>query len=69
MYLMNDNGQIDYYLSAGGGALENQYLNMIGSHGSYWDNRDFARMLVIEVGREPGRANTLPSMRAVKTRK
>ncbi|RPA82800.1 hypothetical protein BJ508DRAFT_325262 [Ascobolus immersus RN42] len=69
MYLMNDNGQIDYYLSAGGGALENQYLNMIGSHGSYWDNRDFARMLVVEVGRKPGRANTLTSMRAVKTRK
>ncbi|KAI9744918.1 MAG: hypothetical protein M1818_001844 [Claussenomyces sp. TS43310] len=66
LYLLNDNGQIDYFLSSGGGPLEIQYLNMLSAHSSYWGSADFIRMLVTEVGRKPGRSNTLPNMRAVK---
>lgn len=65
-YLLNDNGQVDYYLRSGGGPLEIQYLNMLGAHSSYWNHRDFVRMLCMEIGRKPGRSNTLPAMRAVK---
>ncbi|MCJ1392131.1 hypothetical protein MMC18_004998 [Xylographa bjoerkii] len=66
MYLLNDNGQIDYFLSSGGGPLEIQYLNMLGAHSSYWVLQDFVRFLVVEIGRKPGRSETLPGMRAVK---
>ncbi|MCJ1288190.1 hypothetical protein MMC26_007545 [Xylographa opegraphella] len=66
MYLLNDNGQIDYFLSSGGGPLEIQYLNMLGAHSSYWVLQDFVRFLVVEIGRTPGRSETLPGMRAVK---
>jgi DDHD domain len=58
MYLLNDNGQIDWYLQGGGG-LENQYLNMLGAHSSYWESRDFVRFLVCEVGRVPGKGGLL----------
>ncbi|KEY64421.1 hypothetical protein S7711_05240 [Stachybotrys chartarum IBT 7711] len=68
-YLLNDNGQIDWYLRSGGGPLELQYLNMLGAHTSYWTNQDFIRMLCVEIGRKPGRMNTLPAMRAVKATK
>ncbi|KAB5585389.1 DDHD domain-containing protein [Coniochaeta sp. 2T2.1] len=68
-YLLNENGQIDYYLRSGGGPLEIQYLNMLSAHSSYWYNSDLIRMLCIEVGRQPGRKSTLPSMRAVKAAK
>ncbi|KAF7546734.1 hypothetical protein G7Z17_g8222 [Cylindrodendrum hubeiense] len=68
-FLLNDNGQIDWYLRSGGGPLEIQYLNMLSAHSSYWTNNDFIRMLCIEIGRRPGRAHTLPAMRAVKTTK
>ena len=68
-YLLNDNGQIDYYLRSGGGPLEIQYLNMLSAHTSYWYNPDLIRMLCIEVGRQPGRKSTLPDMRAVKAAK
>ncbi|KAF2856223.1 hypothetical protein T440DRAFT_101776 [Plenodomus tracheiphilus IPT5] len=44
-YLLNDNGQIDYYMKYGGGALEIQYLTMLGAHSSYWVSRDFVRMV------------------------
>ncbi|KAI9872705.1 MAG: hypothetical protein M1830_001275 [Pleopsidium flavum] len=66
MYLLNENGQIDYYLSSGGGPLEIQYLNMLGAHSSYWVLGDFVRLVVLEVGRRGGRENTLVAMRAVK---
>ncbi|MCJ1383688.1 hypothetical protein MMC17_006802 [Xylographa soralifera] len=66
MYLLNDNGQIDYFLSSGGGPLEIQYLNMLGAHSSYWVLQDFVRFLVVEIGRKPGRSETLLGMRAVK---
>ncbi|KAH8735344.1 DDHD domain-containing protein [Ilyonectria robusta] len=68
-FLLNDNGQIDWYLRSGGGPLEIQYLNMLSAHTSYWTNNDFIRMLCIEIGRRPGRAHTLPAMRAVKVTK
>jgi hypothetical protein len=65
-YLLNDNGQIDYFLKYGGGALQIQYLTMLGAHSSYWVNRDFIRMIVTEVGRSLGKEGTLPVMRAQK---
>jgi hypothetical protein len=65
-YLLNDNGQIDYFLRYGGGALEIQYLTMLGAHSSYWVSRDFVRMIVVEVGRELGKDGTVGVMRAVK---
>lgn len=65
-YLLNDNGQIDYYMKYGGGPLEIQYLTMLGAHSSYWISRDFVRMIVVEVGRELGKEGTIFSMRAQK---
>lgn len=65
-FLLNDNGQVDFYLRSGTGPLELQYVNMLSAHTSYWTNADLVRMLCVEIGREPGRAHTLPVMRAVK---
>lgn len=65
--LLNDNGQIDWFLSTGGGPLEIQYLNMLGAHSSYWTHPDFVRLLVTEVGRKRGKEGVLPNMRAIKT--
>ncbi|KAF1840872.1 DDHD-domain-containing protein [Cucurbitaria berberidis CBS 394.84] len=65
-YLLNDNGQIDYYMKYGGGPLEIQYLTMLGAHSSYWLSRDFVRMIVVEVGRELGKEGTVKAMRAQK---
>ena len=66
MYLLNDNGQLDWFLSTGTGPLEIQYLNMLGAHSSYWYSRDFSRFLCLEVGRKPGKTNTLVNMRPAK---
>lgn len=66
MHLLNDNGQIDYFMNSGGGPLEIQYLSMLSAHSSYWILQDFVRFLVVEIGRKPGKANTLASVRAVK---
>ncbi|KAK8086147.1 DDHD domain-containing protein [Apiospora phragmitis] len=68
-FLLNDNGQIDYFLRSGGGPLELQYLNMLSAHSSYWANHDFIRMFCMEIGRKPGKANTLPAMRAMKAKR
>ncbi|KAI0378415.1 DDHD domain-containing protein [Hypomontagnella monticulosa] len=68
-FLLNDNGQIDYFLRSGSGPLELQYLNMLSAHTSYWVNHDLIRMLCMEIGRNPGKTNTLPAMRAVKAAK
>ncbi|KAI4912806.1 hypothetical protein J4E90_006212 [Alternaria incomplexa] len=65
-YLLNDNGQIDYYMKYGGGPLEIQYLTMLGAHSSYWLSKDFVRMIVVEVGRGLGKEGTVREMRAVK---
>lgn len=67
--LLNDNGQVDYFLRSGGGPLELQYLNMLSAHTSYWANHDLIRMLCQEIGRKPGRGNTLPALRAMKATK
>lgn len=69
MYLLNDNGQIDYTLHSGGGPLEIQYLNMLSAHSSYWVLRDFVRFLVVEIGRKEGRGQTVGAVRAVKRKK
>ena len=68
MHLLNENGQIDYYLSSSGGPLEIQYLSMLSAHSSYWLSQDFVRFLVIEIGRKRGRANTMEALRAQKRR-
>jgi hypothetical protein len=65
-YLLNDNGQIDYYMKYGGGPLEIQYLTMLGAHSSYWLSKDFVRMVVVEVGRGCGKEGTVGFMRARK---
>ncbi|KAF8470860.1 DDHD domain-containing protein [Kalaharituber pfeilii] len=67
--LLNDNGTMDWYVgSSGGWVLENQYVNMLGAHSSYWESRDFARFIVMEAGRQPGRKGVRANVRAVKVR-
>ena len=66
MLLLNDNGQIDYFLRYGGGAFDIQYITMLGAHSSYWLLKDFVRMIVTETGREKGRDGTFLGMRAAK---
>ncbi|KAJ5101991.1 hypothetical protein NUU61_004213 [Penicillium alfredii] len=66
MALLNDNGQIDYYLSGGGGPLNIQYLNMLSAHSSYWTLADFVRFFVVEIARKQGRDGTLLAFRAEK---
>jgi DDHD domain len=66
MSLLNDNGQIDFYLSGGGGPLNIQYLTMLSAHSSYWILQDFIRFLVVEIGRHQGREGTLLTLRAEK---
>lgn len=66
MLLLNDNGQIDYYLSGGGGPLNIQYLNMLSAHSSYWTLPDFVRFFVVEIARKQGRDGTLVGLRAEK---
>ncbi|OJJ58075.1 hypothetical protein ASPSYDRAFT_90260 [Aspergillus sydowii CBS 593.65] len=66
MLLLNDNGQVDYFLSGGGGALNIQYLNMLSAHSSYWTLTDFVRFLVIEIARKQSRDAVLPALRAEK---
>lgn len=65
-FLLNDNGQVDFYLRSGTGPLEIQYLNMLSAHTSYWTRMDLVRLLCMEIGREPGRTTALPAMRAMK---
>lgn len=67
-YLLNDNGQVDWFMSSGGGPLDIQYINMLGAHSSYWITQDFVRMVVTEVGRKPGRNNTFLSMQKVRAK-
>lgn len=66
MLLLNDNGQIDYLLSGGGGPLSIQYLNMLNAHGSYWFLNDFVRFFVVEIVRKQGKDGTLLAFRAEK---
>ncbi|KAJ5488805.1 hypothetical protein N7539_003695 [Penicillium diatomitis] len=66
MLLLNDNGQIDYFLSGGGGPLNIQYLNMLSAHSSYWILPEFVRFLVVEIARKQGRDGTLAPFKAEK---
>ena len=66
MFLLNDNGQIDYTLRSSGGPFQIQYLKMLGAHSSYWTMNDFVRFLVVEIGRKPGKSETLNPMKAAK---
>lgn len=66
MFLLNDNGQIDYYLTGGGGPLNIQYLNMLSAHSSYWTLTDFIRFVVVEIARKQGKDGTLLALRAEK---
>ncbi|KAJ5893697.1 hypothetical protein N7495_005388 [Penicillium taxi] len=66
MLLLNDNAQVDFYLSGGGGPLNIQYLNMLSAHSSYWTLTDFVRFLVVEIARKQGRDGTLLAFRAEK---
>lgn len=66
MFLLNDNGQIDYYISGGGGPLNIQYLNMLSAHSSYWILPDFVRFIVVEIGRKVGKNGSLLALRAEK---
>ena len=68
MCLLNDNGQIDFYISRAG-SFQPELLDMLGAHLAYWYAPDFSGFLVTEIGRRPGRDNTLPSMRAAKLAK
>ncbi|QSZ35928.1 hypothetical protein DSL72_007050 [Monilinia vaccinii-corymbosi] len=63
---LNENGQVDWILGNRLGILANQYIDMLSAHSSYWDNRDFIRFLCVEIGRRPGKMNTLSNMRARK---
>ncbi|KAI9650879.1 hypothetical protein NHQ30_000914 [Ciborinia camelliae] len=63
---LNENGQVDYVLGSRQGILTNQYVDMLSAHSSYWCSRDFIRFLCVEIGRRPGKMNTLPNMRARK---
>lgn len=66
MALLNDNGQIDYFLPGGAGPLNIQYLNMLNAHGSYWWMKDFVRFFVVEIARKQGKRETLLPFRAQK---
>ena len=63
MYMVNDNGQVDFFLNSTG---VSEYLNMLGAHSSYWTAPDFVLFLVLEVGRRAGRDETLPALMAQK---
>ncbi|KAI5803342.1 DDHD domain-containing protein [Peziza echinospora] len=69
IYLLNENGTMDWYVgSSGGWVLENQYVNMLGAHSSYWESKDFARFIVGEAGRPVGRKGIREGVRVVKHR-
>lgn len=63
---LNENGQVDWILGNRPGMFANQYIDMLSAHSSYWGHRDFIRFLCVEIGRRPGKINTLPNMRARK---
>ena len=63
---LNDNGQIDWYVSAPGSGGPLEYLNILSAHSSYWSTPEFIRFLVIEVGREPGSEGVIAQFKARK---
>jgi len=57
--MLNDNGGLDFVLMPMGvplgGLLENDYVSMLSAHSGYWERKDFARVVIVETGREDGR--------------
>jgi hypothetical protein len=53
--MLNDNGGLDFVLTPTGGWVDNEYVSMLSAHSGYWDRKDFARMIVVETGREDGK--------------
>ena len=55
--MLNDNGGLDFMLcplgAPLGGFLDNEYVSMLSAHGGYWDRKDFARVILVETGRDP----------------
>ena len=62
--MLNDNGGLDFELTPAGGWVDNEYVSMLSAHSWYWDRKDFARMIIVETGREDDR--TVDWLRAVK---
>ena len=53
--MLNDNGGLDFVLTPTGGWVDSEYVSMLSAHGGYWDRNDFARVIVVETGREDGK--------------
>jgi len=62
--MLNDNGGLDFELTPAGGWVVNEYVSMLSAHSWYWDRKDFARVIIVETGREDDR--TVDWLRAVK---
>ena len=62
--MLNDNGGLDFMLTPMGGWVDNEYVSMLTAHSGYWDRKDFARMIIVETGREDGK--TVDWLRAQK---
>ena len=64
LYMLNDNGGLDFMLTPTGGWVDNEYVSMLSAHSSYWDRKDFARLIVVETGRDA--EHTVDWLRAQK---
>jgi len=62
--MLNDNGGLDFELTPSGGWVDNEYVSMLSAHSWYWERKDFARMVIVETGREDDK--TVDWLRAVK---
>jgi hypothetical protein len=62
--MLNDNGGLDFELAPAGGWMDNEYVSMLSAHSWYWERKDFARVIVVETGREDEK--TVDWLRAVK---
>jgi hypothetical protein len=65
MYMLNDNGQIDWFLPLPG-SFGIPYLNILYAHSSYWTSKELVRFLVVEIGRASGRGEAIPIFKAKK---
>jgi DDHD domain len=62
--MLNDNGGLDFELTPSGGWVDNEYVSMLSAHSWYWERKDFARMMIVETGREDDKP--VEWLRAVK---
>lgn len=65
VYALNENGQVDWVIPLTA-SFDNQYISMLTAHSGYWDNTDFACMIVLECFRKRGKENTLDVYQAVR---